>query len=132
VVVAVEGYGGVTEPGLRGTAADLRGIVCVCERLGWEGAGIWGRDGGDGGREGVEMGGIFEGFGMNEEGRRALGRGEAKRLPSTGFLELYVYVYVHAPCLYLLSPSRVPVIVSWHWTRPHASFGFRFTSYSMS
>ena len=27
-----------------------------------------------------------------------------------------------------LSPSRVPVIVSWHWTRPHASFGFRFTS----
>jgi hypothetical protein len=64
---------------------------------------------------------------MNEEGRPALGRGEAKRLPSTGFLELYVYVYVHAPCLYLLSPSR-PVIVYWHWTRPHASFGFRFTS----
>lgn len=51
------------------------------------------------------MGGIFEGFGMNEEGRRALGRGEAKRLPSTGFLELYVYVDVHAPRLYLLSPS---------------------------
>jgi len=54
------------------------------------------------------MGGIFEGFGMNEEGRRALGRGEAKRLPSTGFLELYVYVDVHAPCLYLLSPSWYP------------------------
>ena len=27
LVVAVEGYGGVTEPGLRGTVADLRGMV---------------------------------------------------------------------------------------------------------
>lgn len=76
----------------------------MCERLGWEGAGIWGRDDGDGGPEGVEMGGIFEGFGMNEEGRRSLGRGEAKRLPSTGFLELYVYVFVNAPCLFIPFP----------------------------
>jgi hypothetical protein len=29
--------------------------------------------------EGVQRGGIFEGLGMNEEGRRALGRGEAQR-----------------------------------------------------
>src|SRR5712672_734951 len=26
------------------------------------------------------------------------------------------------------SPVTVPVMVSWHWTRPHVSFGFRFTS----
>jgi hypothetical protein len=57
--------------------------------------------------EGVQEGGIFEGLGMNEEGRRALGRGEAQRFTVDGFLELYVQ-YVHAPCLYLLSPSRCP------------------------
>lgn len=33
--------------------------------------------------EGVQKGGVFEGLGMNEEGRRALGRGETNSLPST-------------------------------------------------
>jgi len=48
--------------------------------------------------EGLEKGGIFEGFGMNEEGRRELGRGRGQTFTDDGFLEL-----------------------------PHASFGFRFT-----
>jgi hypothetical protein len=38
---------------------------------------------GGGGGEGVRKGGVFEGLRMNEEGRRALGRGEANSLPST-------------------------------------------------
>ncbi len=75
VVVGVEGYGGLAEPGLRGTEADLRGIGS-----GWEGEG---KEVMAMGREGMDEGGIFEGFGMNEEGRRALGRGEASGLPST-------------------------------------------------
>jgi hypothetical protein len=70
--VVVEGYGGLAEPGLLGTEADLRGM-----RERWMGGGVvvmvaveW---------EEVQRGGIFEGLGMNEEGRRALGRGEAQR-----------------------------------------------------
>ena len=98
MAVAVEGYGGLAEPGLRGTEADLRGIGSGCEGEGKEVMAM--------GREGMDEGGIFEGFGMNEEGRRSLGRGEAKRLPSTGFLELYVYVFVHAPCLFIPFPRH--------------------------
>jgi hypothetical protein len=39
-------------------------------------------------------------------------------------------VYPVCPRPISLSPSSVtaPVMVSWHWTRPHVSFGFRFTS----
>jgi hypothetical protein len=94
-------------PGLLGTEADLRGMGEEWE-LGESSIG--------GGMEweGTEKRGIFEGFGMNEEGRRALGRAEAKRLPSTVSWNCTstVYVCVYAQCP--LSPSlvTVPVIIS--------------------
>jgi hypothetical protein len=70
--VVAEGYGGLAEPGLLGTEGDLRGMgerwtggkVLVVVAVEWEGE---------------QKEGIFEGLGMNEEGRRALGRGEAQR-----------------------------------------------------
>ena len=64
---------------------------------------------------------------MNEEGRRALGKGERPTVYRRRFLGTVCPV---CPRPISLSPSSVtvPVMVSWHWTRPHVSFGFRFTS----
>ncbi len=61
--------------------------------------------------EGVQEGGIFEGLGMNEEGRRALGRGEAQRFTVDGFLELYVQLCPR-PMSLSPFPVTVPVMVS--------------------
>jgi len=61
------------------------------------------------GWERLEKGGIFEGFGMNEEGRRELGRERPNvyRRRFLGTVRLCLRL-VHAPRLYLLSPSRCP------------------------
>ncbi len=75
------------------------------------------------------MGGIFEGFGMNEEGRRSLGRGERPNVYRRRVSWNCTSTSLSTPHVSLSPlPATVPVIVSWHWTRPHASFGFRFTS----
>ena len=118
MAVGVEGYGGLAEPGLRGTEADLRGIGS-----GWEGEG---KEVMAMGREGMDEGGIFEGFGMNEEGRRALGRGEPA-VYRRRFLGTVRLRRCPRPMSLSPFPVTVPVIMS-GWTRPHASFGFRFTS----
>lgn len=78
--------------------------------------------------EGVRKGGYLKGLGMNEEGRRALGR-ERPTVYRRRFLGTVCPAAV-CPRPMSLSPSpvTVSVMVSWHWARPHVSFGFRFTS----
>jgi hypothetical protein len=75
------------------------------------------------------MGGIFEGFGMNEEGRRSLSEEERPNVYRRRVSWNCTSTSLSTPHVSLSPfPATVPVIVSWHWTRPHASFGFRFTS----
>ena len=120
MVVAVEGYGGLAEPGLRGTEADLRGIGSGWEREGKEEMAM--------GREGMDEGGIFEGFGMNEEGRRALGRGEASGLPSTVSWNC-TSTSVSTPHVFISFPRRGARHGVWlDQTTCLVRFCFRFTS----